>query len=279
MEIISSNEEGDVIVHRKRTNIQIFTAISKTLLLDVLQLLLFSFPIIVFYAWRQQIGFKTGFFCDDSSIRYPYVQSKISQGNIAAQTLLGPPIILTLSEIIKRFRIRCDDNNIGKVIYLRIIRYFHGFFICMSFTYVPKLFRGNLRPHFMAVCKPKIDCTATYNQLRLIEDYECMNDNVSIDVYMSFPSVHTSAAVFVSVYLIFYIWKRIKWTKLRICLQFFVLLYAYTISLSRVAEHYHHPSDVIAGTIIGGLSAYASVKYLEDFFRNPGVQKTIHKAI
>lgn len=277
MEIYSSDREEDSseVVRKRRTTLQTLTSITKILLIDLLQLILFSFPIIVFYAWRQKIGFKTGFFCNDNSIRYPYIESKISQGNIAAQTLLGPPIILSLSEIIKRFRKR---RHIEKVIYLRIIRYFHGFFICMSFTYVPKLFRGNLRPHFMDVCKPIIDCNDITNKLRFIEDYKCLNDNVSIDVYMSFPSVHTSAAVFVSIYLVFYLWKLIKWNKLRICLQFFVLLYAYSISLSRIDEHYHHLSDVIAGTIIGALSAYASVKCFEDFFRDSDVS-AIQKSI
>lgn len=269
MEIIPGDDLE--AVHHKKTKVQRMAILTKIFLIDIVQLIFFSTPIIIFYAWRQQLGFKTGFFCNDYSIRYPYVKSMISQSNIAVQTLLVPPVILTLVELLKRCRRK--RRNIGKMIYLRIIRYLHGFFICMSFTYVPKLFRGSLRPHFMDVCDPNIDCRNEINQLRFIEDYECRGDNVSTDIYMSFPSVHTSAAIFVSIYLVLYLQKQIKWSNLRICLQFMVLLYGYSMSLSRIEEHYHHPSDVIAGVIIGGLSAYVSVKYLEDFFREPSEEK------
>lgn len=275
MEVVTVDQEEEEFVQTKRTRTQKFSKITKIFLIDIILILLFSIPFLVFYGWRQKIGFKTGFFCNDNSLRYPYVVSKISQGNIAAQTLLAPPIILAISEIIKRFK---KTKYLGKIIYLRIVRFLHGFCICMSFSYVPKLFRGNLRPHFMDVCIPNINCSAIENQFILIQDYECQNKDVTIDVYMSFPSVHTSSAVFVSIYLIFFIWKRVKWFKIRICLQFFMLLYAFFISISRINEHYHHPSDVIAGTIIGGLSAYASVKYFEDFFRDTN-KDILHKSI
>uniref|UniRef100_A0A336L3U5 CSON003887 protein n=1 Tax=Culicoides sonorensis TaxID=179676 RepID=A0A336L3U5_CULSO len=271
MEVVSvetGEEDEEEIVKKKETKVEKILKKLNVCLTDLTLLVIFSLPIIVFYAWRQKNGFKTGFFCNDNSIRYPYRETKISQSSIAIQTLLGPPIIFVVIELFTILRKRGLENKFkyfGKSVYYRITRYFHGFFICMSFTYVPKLFRGNLRPHFIDACNPNVDCNATQNQFKFIQDYECWNE-VSIDVYMSFPSVHTSASVFVAVYLIFYLWKRIKWNKLRICLQFLLFLYAYFISLSRIHEHYHHPSDVIAGTIIGVLSSYAAVKYFEGFF-------------
>ncbi|XP_063706374.1 putative phosphatidate phosphatase [Culicoides brevitarsis] len=264
MEVVSVEADDLEIVDKKRPK-NIVLKVTKIILLDIVLLVFYFFPVIIFYVWRQKVGFRTGFFCNDNSIRYPYVKSRISQGNIAAQSLLVAPVILIFSEILIQFR----NKRQWSVIYARITKYFHGFFICMSFTYVPKLFRGTLRPHFMDVCVPNVDCSAPENQLRFIEDYECTGENNSIDVFMSFPSVHSAAASFIAIYLIFYFGTRVKQIKVRLCLQFLLLIYAYSIGLSRIAEHYHHTSDVIAGAAIGGLSAFASAKYFENFFEIP----------
>lgn len=64
---------------------------------------------------------------------------------------------------------------------------------------------GFLRPNFFLHCIPNItDCKP--EQYIAEDEYECTNNNVDkahlSDIYMSFPSGHTSAAMFYVVFLV-----------------------------------------------------------------------------
>jgi hypothetical protein len=53
-----------------------------------------------------------------------------------------------------------------------------GFTTTAFLTGVGKTASGRLRPHFMARCKPNVDCAAQDNLYRYIEDFECTDETM-----------------------------------------------------------------------------------------------------
>ncbi|KAA0708798.1 Phospholipid phosphatase 3 [Triplophysa tibetana] len=68
----------------------------------------------------------------------------------------------------------------------------------------------------------------------------------------------------------FYLQSRFTWRGARLLrplLQFTLLMMAFYTGLSRVSDHKHHPTDVLAGFLQGALVAYCIVFYLSDLFK------------
>lgn len=65
-----------------------------------------------------------------------------------------------------------------------------------------------------------------------------------------------------SLLLQFYLQSRFTWRGARLLrplLQFTLLMMAFYTGLSRVSDHKHHPTDVLAGFVQGALVAYCIV--------------------
>ncbi|XP_056132807.1 LOW QUALITY PROTEIN: phospholipid phosphatase 3, partial [Lampris incognitus] len=68
----------------------------------------------------------------------------------------------------------------------------------------------------------------------------------------------------------FYLQSRFTWRGARLLrplLQFTLLMMAFYTGLSRVSDHKHHPTDVLAGFVQGALVAYCIVFYVSDLFK------------
>ncbi|XP_064415910.1 phospholipid phosphatase 3 isoform X2 [Latimeria chalumnae] len=68
----------------------------------------------------------------------------------------------------------------------------------------------------------------------------------------------------------FYLQARFTWRGARLLrplLQFTLVMMAFYTGLSRVADHKHHPTDVLAGFAQGALVAYCIVFYVSDLFK------------
>lgn len=68
--------------------------------------------------------------------------------------------------------------------------------------------------------------------------------------------------VFLFLSLQFYIQSRFTWRGARLLrplLQFTLIMMAFYTGLSRVSDHKHHPTDVLAGFVQGALVAYCIV--------------------
>lgn len=254
VEVVDSDE---VLTTKKPKNRKIFK-----ILIDVVQLMFFSAPVIIYLIMYRlmKIQHKGGFFCDDNSIKYPYIVSSISQLNLGLHTLFGPIIMLIATEIFTR-------TIKNRKIYRRLRNFLYGYFLCCSIVFIPKFFDGNLRPHFLDMCKPDIDCTDKRNQFIFHTNYICTN-GYHDDIYISFPSVHASVSTFVAMYLIIYTHNLVKWKRLRLSNQFLLVIYAFSVSTSRVYEYHHHPIDVFVGIGVGIMTAIVSTKYLDSFFQN-----------
>ncbi|KAG6454859.1 hypothetical protein O3G_MSEX008895 [Manduca sexta] len=128
---------------------------------------------------------------------------------------------------------------------------------------IAKYVIGRLRPHFFAVCapQPRITPAPAY-----IQDYECTSGKSEAmlkDMRLSFPSAHSSFAMYCAIFFILYIQVKGKWRGsklLRHGVQYAALMGAWYVGLSRVVEHMHHWSDVGVGFLIG--AAYAALVFV-----------------
>uniref|UniRef100_A0A2K6SJ53 Phosphatidic acid phosphatase type 2/haloperoxidase domain-containing protein n=1 Tax=Saimiri boliviensis boliviensis TaxID=39432 RepID=A0A2K6SJ53_SAIBB len=87
---------------------------------------------------------------------------------------------------------------------------------------------------------------------------------------LSFYSGHASFGMYCMVFLALYVQARLcwKWARLlRPTVQFFLVAFALYVGYTRVSDHKHHWSDVLAGLLQGALVAGLTVRYVSDFFK------------
>ena len=121
---------------------------------------------------------------------------------------------------------------------------------------------GELRPHFISVCFPKIE---EYYALCKNESYQtnyimtdCPNaDQHQVDeARLSFPSGHSSFIFYGAVTGILYIKSQLItkgscFKMLSIAVQFSYFIFAWWVALTRIKDYWHHPWDVLIGASIG----------------------------
>ncbi|KAK1795879.1 hypothetical protein P4O66_008989 [Electrophorus voltai] len=211
--------------------------------------------------------YQRGFYCSDQFIQYPYKNGETI--NDAVLCLAGILIAIFSIVIIECYRIRClqqgSQSFMGSpyvsALYRQVGVFIFGCAISQSFTDIAKVSVGRLRPHFLDVCKPDyslINCSAGY-----IIDYVCNGDASKVqEARKSFFSGHASFSMFTMLYLALYLQSRFTWRGARLLrplLQFTLLMMAFYTGLSRVSDHKHHPTDVLAGFAQGALVAYCIV--------------------
>ncbi|XP_063056877.1 phospholipid phosphatase 3 isoform X2 [Engraulis encrasicolus] len=242
--------------------------------LDILCLLLAGLPFLIIETSTIQ-PYQRGFYCDDESIKYPYKNGDtISDAVLCAAGILIAILsiiigecyrICYLSEGSKSF----VGNPYVSALYKQVGVFIFGCAVSQSFTDIAKVSVGRMRPHFLDVCKPNyalINCSLGY-----ITDYECTGiDSKVQEARKSFFSGHASFSMFTMLYLAFYLQSRFTWRGARLLrplLQFTLLMMAFYTGLSRVSDHKHHPTDVLAGFVQGALVAYCIVFYVSDLFK------------
>ncbi|KAK3584941.1 hypothetical protein CHS0354_021824 [Potamilus streckersoni] len=243
---------------------------------DLIILLTIGLPALVLYMMGSP--YKTGFFCDDASLKYPYKRNTISDAMLSGVAFGLTIMTLLIVEVLNIFekknkRHRCLTR--GPFACLKGFGIFlFGFAIMQLFTEVLKNAVGRLRPNFFDLCRPdfsRIDCSQGY-----ITNYTCTNDEHSASTLrnsrQSFPSGHAAFSIFTSMYLVLYIQKRLHISYshfLKPAMQAALILLSLLCSVSRITDHMHHSSDVIAGIVIGFMVACAvfhslGIKHLND---------------
>ncbi|XP_063002936.1 phospholipid phosphatase 2 [Elgaria multicarinata webbii] len=239
--------------------------------LDVLCLVVASLPFIIFTLVNSP--YKRGFYCDDTSIRYPYKPDTITHGVMAGVTIPCTVIIVSAGEAFlvytKRLYTRSEFNKYLAALYKVVGTFLFGSAISQSLTDLAKYMIGRLRPNFLAVCDPdwsKVNCSG-YIQL---EDV-CQGSIKDItESRLSFYSGHSSFGMYCMMFLALYVQARLvgRWARLvRPTVQFFLLSFAIYVGYSRVSDYKHHWSDVLVGLLQGGLIAILVVYYVSDFFK------------
>ena len=93
--------------------------------------------------------FHRGYFCEDTSIKYPYVE----QQTVPAYLCLVIWIILCLIH----FSIAYVSQQSKKMLFAALYKLILGFSLCMFITDGSKYSFGRLRPYFLAVCNPNLE--------------------------------------------------------------------------------------------------------------------------
>lgn len=230
------------------------------------------------------VPYRQGFHCDDPDLEYRFTGDSISLGTLLALCLTVPVLFILLTELgrhrplsaqqitpelratgVREKRLktywRCCLQVYGT--------YIQGLVCAIAVVEFLKMSVGGLRPHFIDSCKPDfstINCSQGF-----VTNYTCTNkDNMPIfrfmDIFKSFPSGHAALSIYMSVFLCFYINKKIvPWpTFLSTAMLQSVLLYwAGYCSVSRILDHRHHWWDVLVGLILGTVCAcYSVIKFL-----------------
>lgn len=152
-------------------------------------------------------------------------------------------------------------------------------------TDIMKYTVGRLRPHFLTVCRPNIDCSLPANRHVYHVDFNCTSsfinnarimkemrwvlyfrgchcDSVVLFFRLSFPSGHSSFSMYSMLYFAIYLQKRMDWDGsklLKHTLQFLAIAAAVFVAMTRISDYKHHWSDVLSGLIIGTIVACVTV--------------------
>lgn len=224
-------------------------------------------------------SYQRGFFCADLTIRYPYHECTITVPMLLVCMLLLPMLFLSVVEIMRlchNFRMRQYVRNVT----FSLGCFSFGFIATYLSTELAKNVVRRLRPHFYTACRPQLNdgstCEDAKNRNLFVEQYFCSNRNLSAmqlrELYVSFPSAHSSLSFYAMLFLAFYlhaIWRGGRGIQrvLRHLLQFLFLSLAWFISLSRVADYWHHWSDVLAGAVMGVIYATLTALYVGRFWQ------------
>ncbi|KAL1397769.1 hypothetical protein pipiens_009496 [Culex pipiens pipiens] len=216
---------------------------------------------------------RRGFFCDDESLRYPFRESTVASWQLWWVIATGIPLVV----IFVTERVRAEVKTVAEP--LQFFRWQVPFWVVEAYksvgmfgfgatcnhvlTNVGKFSVGRLRPHFFAVCQPVLpDGTSclnkTLNYGRYIEDFTCSSRTATAhmlsELPLSFPSGHSSVAMYALVYCAIY-------------LQFLLIALGWYTCLSRVADYKHFWSDVLAGGLLGTLTAVVVANDWSNLFK------------
>ncbi|CAH2310471.1 phospholipid phosphatase 3 [Pelobates cultripes] len=244
--------------------------------LDVFCLVVAGLPFLIIETNRIE-PYHRGFYCEDESIMYPYKPSEtISDTVLSAAGILISILAIIVGEFFRIHYLKershsFIQNPYVAALYKQAGCFIFGCAISQSFTDIAKVSIGRLRPHFLAVCDPVYNTTNC--SLHYIVDYECRGSESKVrEARKSFFSGHASFSMYTMLYLVFYLQSRFTWRGARLLrplLQFTLLMMSFYTGLSRVSDHKHHPSDVLAGFVQGAMVAYCIVFYVSDLFKTP----------
>lgn len=257
-----------------------------------LAILLFLGALFVFLELGGERGLyvNRGFFCNDESIRYPYTKHPaVPTWLLAVGSIFIPTISLLLGNLYERYlrkrpectrkHVTCCRKTLTVPPWLsRMLYHFRWFIIgCLItvvLTDICKMTVGRLRPHFFSICKPnftEIDCTDSFGYPLYVTDFRCTGDDHKDihDAHLSFPSGHSSLSTYSFVFLLLYL-ASVRTLYHRSALKLFLMLTSFLLavltSVSRISDYRHHPTDVLAGMMIGAGVAVITVYYFLSFF-------------
>jgi len=188
--------------------------------------------------------------------------------NVESWSSYGVPIILIISWHIfnilgghttTRTALRTGYNNFTIFLF--------GVFTVQVVSAVCKVSTGRLRPHFISVCQPNISCGGL-DTPELMENFTCVGNSQLFpdtaelehrlkEARLSFLSGHASLAWYGMVFSAGFLYinsstrERNIYTLPVLLVQVLVLVYAVGVSISRVTDNKHHPTDVLAGAGLG----------------------------
>ena len=254
----------------------------RKIVIDFACLCLVGMAVLMFFIFGKP--YKRGFFCNDESLYHPFHSSTVTSAMLYVIGLFLPICTMIAGEYLHSRYSKSESTKIlfGYNIppwiwnaYDKVGIFGFGAATTVLITDIAKYTIGRLRPHFMSLCRPNVNCSLVENHHRYIEDYVC-TENTSAkflkEIRLSFPSGHSSFSAYTMVYLALYLQLRLTWKGsklLRHFLQLVCLLMAWFTALSRVSDYKHHWSDVLAGSTLGTIVALVVVNCVADLFKEP----------
>ncbi|KAH8863514.1 Phospholipid phosphatase 1 [Schistosoma japonicum] len=256
-----------IVPHTMKMNLPLFLRVSS----DLLTIILLH---AVYFLIKSFGSHKWSFFCDDWSIKYPYKSNTITDVVVTIFSYLTPLVTIFIVEISTALLKKYAGNKCLSI--KSALPFVYDFcaaaLISLGATFflttLTKYYLGRLRPHFWDICKPNVPVNCTGLQTV----YTCEGDNQPLisDVFLSFMSGHASTASASLFFTVIYLQARLQLSLvpfLRPFLQYTLLAVLFYVCATRVTDHYHHPTDVLSGTILGFLtSVFAFFWYLGHVF-------------
>lgn len=191
---------------------------------------------------------------------HPYRESTVP-GRYLIIGIVLPMTVIVITEL-TRFRMNIEEKSKVKLfnrdfpiealnVYKLCGIFLFGLSVTVLTTQIGKYMLGRFRPHFMEVCKPVMldgtNCTDSINLQRYIEDFTCGNEKSSAvmleQMRLSFPSGHSSIAMFSMLFTSLYLQHKMTWggsKLLKHLLQFGLMVIALYTAMSRVSDYKHH---------------------------------------
>lgn len=141
-------------------------------------------------------------------------------------------------------------------------------------TNIGKVTVGRHRPHFIPSCFNKFSYQDfCVNATQWFVDYTCLGESSAIvkekdgayDIRQSFPSGHSSSAFCGLIFLALYIhkvWNYRNFGFLPYVFETGCFALAAYIGFTRISDNRHHPTDVLAGAILGSFIAVIAFRYV-----------------
>lgn len=245
--------------------------------------------------------FQTGFYCDDLSINMDYKESTVKNSLLTVLVLPVPFLFMAITEVLRtvymkfkhsklslhnKYRVILKKNKIVHLneqfgnLLINFAAYLFGLLCNNISTLIGKNTIGRLRPNFLSVCKPLLNPYKEFCNVHVTGKtflipgvhFECSESDIDKvnESRKSFPSGHSSSSFYAMIFMILYVHKFWNKRNLGFIPQFFQFICfctAWFVALSRVIDNKHHPSDVLAGSILGTLIAIFTFYYLNKFYR------------
>ncbi|XP_060554223.1 phospholipid phosphatase 1-like [Ruditapes philippinarum] len=234
--------------------------------LDTVLWLAVAIPVLILFLYGTP--HERGFLCDDPSLSFPYKTPTLSTSSLLIVSAIVPLLVVFFIEVVNCIDKKCRSQFFTSGMVLYIVNMYAiflvGFIIQQGVVEVIKSRMGVLRPNFFDVCKPHFNVSLCPGY---ITKYTCTgSDLMEIrDSRLSFPSGHSSLAMYIAVFFCVYIDDRLQIINSNILkpfLQSGLVFIAVLCGVDRIMDNKHHPSDVVAGFVLGvvvGLAVYYKI--------------------
>ncbi|CAJ0605817.1 unnamed protein product [Cylicocyclus nassatus] len=229
--------------------------------------------------------YKRGFYCDDESIRYPYLKDTVSTAVLGAGGIAIGLVTIIATEVIRLILERnytdeflsyrlccCEIHRIFVRLYCFIGYFLLGFIFEQLLVDIGKYTIGRHRPHFMDVCRPDIGYDTCTSPEQYVTNFTCTGDDQHLikESKLSFFSGHSAFSFYVAWFCSLYLRARFYrpvFSRLFVpAIQFLLLGLAGWVALTRVSDYKHHWSDVLVGTIIGSVVGILMALHVAEVF-------------
>lgn len=260
---------------------------------------------------------RQGFYCNDESIKYTSTQNTVpTVVCVLTYLAIAFPLIIFVELISFQIDPPSANQEnslpwkkVPMVVYelYRLLGFFTlGNLFTLNINEICKFQIGRLRPYFLQACKIELTSEMCFDELKQPKYVEWWKDNLCtnsnehelLEARKSFLSGHASYSFYNAIFLVLYL--QIRFTKSPIgnrgnkkstwantifegikilvpIIQFVLLALAIWISLTRISDFIHHPSDVVAGTLLGLLVGYFTIYHVLNLVDYPRIFHSFHE--